>query len=803
MWGRGLPVDGRILITGSAVVAGGSAVAATWWFTGPWSALVGAVGATIAGVWSARGLARRDSSAAAQLQLSRHIQIDVRGRLPLVRACLDPIALGVHPAASGSSVADRVPPFVARDFSERLQDALQAEDFVLLIGESTAGKTRAAYQAMMAALGDHMLLELRDRAGIAAAVEAARGATRPCVVWLDDLERFLGTGGLTRGDIRALVSGGQHRHTIVATMRAEEHARFLHGGRQGVDQLHADAQRQGEEVIRLAHRIHAPRRWSIAELARLHEHRDDPRICEALAHADTFGVSEYLAAGPQLVGAWQDAWAPATHPRGAALVSAGVLARRSGMHRPLAAQELEQVAAGFLEQRGGVLLRPEPHSEAVAWATTPLFATSSLLLPDEHGSLRAFDYLIDALPKEQPPAAALTALVAVATLDEVLDLAELAYGWEHLDIAEAAYRRALAHPDPRRRAEAVSGLSYVIDTRDGSEQALRFASDIAREREARLGPTHPETLDARSVEAWHIHHSGDSARALAVAEPLVSAARGTPGITPEFSLALRRGVAQFHSTLGHHAEAAQVCWNLAQDWEAYAGADSHSAVESLVFHARHSGRAQGPDAAYANVQAVFRDARLAPGTDAYRDLGHLLAYQALEAHDYATAARLFAERADAVRQEVGTGHSNTLHLQYELAGCLWHLAETAEAIRLLHQIVADHEALSHRDQRLGLRYRLRLAIWIGAAGDPGEAAQQLRHLVAVSRDTRGADDPLTLRIRSHAAHWTAETGDVVQALGQSRDLLADCDRILGPTASLTTTVRERNSRWERALPPVT
>ncbi|UGQ13529.1 hypothetical protein LO772_07965 [Yinghuangia sp. ASG 101] len=731
--------------------------------------------------------------------VSRNLVVDGRGRLPLVRDCADPIALGVHPAASGHGAIDRVTPFVTRDVSDRLHTAVQSRDFVLLVGESTAGKTRAVYQALTAVLGDHVLVEPHSRADIAAAVEAACTSARPCVIWLDDLERYLGTGGLTRGDIHALVSGGRHRNTIVATIRAEEQARFLFAGNHYADRLGDDARRQGAEVIGLAHRIHLPRRWSTTELTRLREHTADPRIAEALEHADTFGVSEYLAAGPQLFSAWQDAWAPGTQPRGAALVAAGVLARRGGVHRHLTAHELADAADAYLEQRGGALLRPEPLTEAVAWATTPLFATSSLLLPNTHGALRAFDYLIDALPKDQPPSAAVAALVAVATLDEVIDLAGLANGWEMVDIAESAYRRVLADPAAARRPQAMSDLSYLIEARDGSAQALRFASDTVRECEARLGRDHPETLYAQSLEAWHMHHNGDSARALAIVESLLATFGSTPGVDEEFVLSLRRGVAQFNATLGNHAEAAQAWLDLARDWELRTGPDAHVVADGMVFHARHSGHAQGPGHAYANVQALFREPRVAPGTSAHRDVGHLLAYEAVEAGDFATAARLFRERAEMMEQEVGPTHSRVLHLRYELADCQGHLGDPGHAVRTLEEVIAAHEMPTAGDQRLGFRLHLRLATWIGRAGDPSRAARRLRQLADLCRSSRGAEDRMTLAIRSHAAGWTAESGDVAHALTESRGLLATCERVLGPSASLTTTVRERHDRWERGL----
>ncbi|WP_093622817.1 hypothetical protein [Streptomyces sp. 3213.3] len=148
-----------------------------------------------------------------------------------------------------------------------------------------------------------------------------------------------------------------------------------------------------------------------------------------MKHIDRFGLAEYLAAGPQLLQEWCNAWAVGNRPRGAALVSAAVLARRCAIHRPMSKALLARIAQPILEQRGSIRLRLESLASALEWATTPVHATSSPLLPEDNGEYIAFDYLIDALPKDPPPAAALHALLSFATEDETIDLAELAEGW--------------------------------------------------------------------------------------------------------------------------------------------------------------------------------------------------------------------------------------------------------------------------------------------------------------------------------------------------------------------------------------
>ncbi|MEV0116891.1 hypothetical protein AB0H77_27225 [Streptomyces sp. NPDC050844] len=79
---------------------------------------------------------------------------------------------------------------------------------------------------MPATLPDHVLIAPRHREAIGTAVGQA-AEERRCVLWLDDLERFLGAEGLTRIDIARVMGGEGHHRVILATMRAAEQARFV------------------------------------------------------------------------------------------------------------------------------------------------------------------------------------------------------------------------------------------------------------------------------------------------------------------------------------------------------------------------------------------------------------------------------------------------------------------------------------------------------------------------------------------------------------------------------------------------
>jgi hypothetical protein len=182
----------------------GVGVVSAVWVSGPAAGAVGSVlAAAVFGVVSSRAKTLLDRHADHRDTLpGQVVAADASGRLCRVRELDDPIALRVHPTAplehtvDGHAVLDRVPPYVPRDVQDHLHQAVARGGFVLLSGDSTAGKTRAAYEAIRALVPDHVLVAPAGRESLATILPAVLEQRR-CVVWLDDLERFLGPGGLT------------------------------------------------------------------------------------------------------------------------------------------------------------------------------------------------------------------------------------------------------------------------------------------------------------------------------------------------------------------------------------------------------------------------------------------------------------------------------------------------------------------------------------------------------------------------------------------------------------------------------
>jgi tetratricopeptide (TPR) repeat protein len=446
------------------------------------------------------------------------------GQLPKVRDVRDPVILGVHPSSSvdsrvagpaGQSLPERVPVYVARDADDDIARRVAAGGFILLVGDSSAGKSRAAFQAVVA-LPDHVLIVPRDRASLGSALDRAC-AVRRCVLWLDDLEGYLGRGGLTRAGIVSLLVGKRAHRVVMATLRSAEEAILVgeDAGSAGGSQHRRDI----HEVIELAHRIQLPRIFSTPERKRAESLAWDPRISDALAHASEYGVAEYLASGPELMRAWEDAWSANTdpravsHPKGAALIAAAVDIRRGGYSSPLPRALLEQVHDHYLEERGGFRLRPESMTDAWAWATSPRRATTALLSPFGDRHVRVFDYLLDRVqeelgPSDNVPDAIMEAALDVSSAADADSIGGIAYAHARYQLAERAFWVAY-----QARVEELG--EEHLDTLDVRATRANMLRDLGRPAEAEAehravvdiatrvyGPEHPQVLECRAGIAF-------------------------------------------------------------------------------------------------------------------------------------------------------------------------------------------------------------------------------------------------------------------------------------------------------------
>jgi TPR repeat protein len=304
--------------------------------------------------------------------------------------------LGVHPAlgladarpAGQRARRDWYPPYVPRDRDEQIDQALMGGGLVIVEGRSGSGKSRVAAEAVRRVAADRQLLIPAGPDELAALSEPP-GRLHSAVVWLDNLERFGGPGGLDLPMLERLCPQERQDVVIVATLRSEERQWLERrpGIGSGNPASTADALRVAT-VVRLGPEFSAVERERAAAM------RADPRIAHWLDHGGPTGLAEYLAAGPPAVDRWL-AGRDGENVLGAALVSAAVDCRRLRHTEPLPLDRLTELARIYLDPRDAHRPGRPTIEQALEWATEPVSGASSCLLPQSEDRYWAFDYLVD------------------------------------------------------------------------------------------------------------------------------------------------------------------------------------------------------------------------------------------------------------------------------------------------------------------------------------------------------------------------------------------------------------------------
>ncbi|MDD6793202.1 MAG: tetratricopeptide repeat protein [Thermobifida fusca] len=513
-----------------ALVAVAPQLLAAYQVTVPWAVTVATVIAALAalalGAWQHRyeqDATRRDEQDRA---LSEGCLTLPSGRLPKVRDFSNPRDWGVHPAATSGATAS-IPPFVPRDVDEELRTHLATSTFVLVVGDSTAGKTRCAFEAVQAVLPHHTLIIPTTVSGIAAALRAAEQHPK-CVLWLNDINTWFSAPELTREAVSRLLAPARRGHrVVVATLRAAEENQWRTIPE---DSAVADTHRKVHDLLSRAHRIFLPRLFTPAERERARNYARDQRIADALQQADEYGIAEYLANGPQLLAEWESAWSANTdpqapsHPRGAALIAAAVDLRRAGYASVLPRRLIEEVHGHYLDQQGGHRLNPEALDDAWQWATRPRRGTTRLLTPHDPDHVDVFDYLVDSVQRrtragDHVPEHVITTALTYAAATDAHSIGITAKADGRYRLAEHAHRQA-----------------YTT-------------------RADEHGPTHPDTLDSRNNLALALHDLGRLEEAETEYRAVLDAHRRILGDNHHRTLAIRSNLASLLQALGHFEKA--------------------------------------------------------------------------------------------------------------------------------------------------------------------------------------------------------------------------------------------------------
>ena len=327
--------------------------------------------------------------------------------------------LGVHAAISVPGAPQEVPPeYVPRDVDTaehgiraRVAAAALRGGFVLLVGGSSVGKTRCAVETVRALMPDWWLVHPAGPGQVAA---LAAAPVPRLVVWLDELQRYLdGEHGLTGAVVRELLNAPGPA-VIIATLWPVFFTAYTSLPAPDGPDPHA----REREVLDLADVVRIGPEFSPAEQGRARAAAArDPRLRVALESAG-YGLTQTLAAAPQLVARWEDA--QTASPYAWAVLTAALDAARLGTRAPLSADFLCAAAPGYCTSQQQAEAPDNWFEQALAYATGKLHGAVAALSPAGAGMGRVAgytvaDYLIQTASRERR-----TARVPASTWDALL-----------------------------------------------------------------------------------------------------------------------------------------------------------------------------------------------------------------------------------------------------------------------------------------------------------------------------------------------------------------------------------------------
>jgi tetratricopeptide (TPR) repeat protein len=728
------------------------------------------------------------------------------GSLPRARDITDAVRLGAHEAAlveaepgappGGASAA---PAYIPRDLDAELREQLAAGGFVLLVGDSAAGKTRMAFEALRATLPDHTLIAPVNVDAVTAAMSHATDQ-RCCVLWLDDLERFLGPGGITAADIdRLLGDSGSHR-VIMATLRAAEQARLAVATRD--DDRTPQGLRDVREVLDRARQVQIARSFTTAELERAGSRGWDARIAEASRHGDSHGIAEYITAAPSLLRAWEDARSSSagTHARGAAIVAAAIDLRRAGYIAPIPRDLLNETHERYLDDAKTSSTPPEPLAEAWAWATSQRRLTTGLLRPVGDNRIEVFDYLTDAVqrhadPLDLVPEPVVRTALTAADASDADSLARTAYSQGRWPLAADAWRLCcqLLASDPRRGKQhpdtltSRGNLALVLHDLGRLEDAEAENRAVLTVRQQVLGPDHADSLTSRDCLALVLCDLGRLEEAETEIRAVLAARHRVLGRHHPSTLASRANLAAVLHERGQLDEAETETRAVLAARRRVLGRNHPSTLASrnnLALVLQDRGQLDEAETETRGVLAARKRALGPSHPDTLASRNNL----ALVLHDLGRLSEAEAEirAAHAARQLVlGAHHPSSLVSRNNLARVLRDLGWLDEAEAEIRAVLAIRQRVLGPDHFSTLASRNSLAGVLHDRGRLDEAEAEIRAVLAVTLRVLGPDHPDTLASRNNLALVLRDQGRLDEAEPEFRAVRGSQQRLLGPDNAST------------------
>lgn len=367
-----------------------------------------------------------------------------------------------------------VPKYILRDQDAKLASVLPGGGFVLVVGEIASGKSRFAYEGVMAVLRNPTWVIPKYPDSLKQLCEA-NAVVPPGVVWLKNLNVYIDKGGIDVNILDWLLESG---HTVVATMSDKHFEKY-----NNVADLDGCTDDQGKERTRAGyellnrlgpeHRIPLSARFSQQECARARKLSWDPRVGAALRHAKEQRLTSFMAAAGGLRQRYSEP--NSVNGVGLAIVRAAVDCCRVGCVPEVPHELLLSLYPLYLDGVDGCCQSgEEAFSVGLQWAMGKQ-AGIALLTPCDPDSYEVFSYLLDDDGRGAPPEETWLGVVNFIernAKDRALSVGRQALRAGKTKIAERAFTIARCCEDP-----AVNGCASfycgVLAERRGSRDEAR------------------------------------------------------------------------------------------------------------------------------------------------------------------------------------------------------------------------------------------------------------------------------------------------------------------------------------------
>lgn len=264
---------------------------------------------------------------------------------------LDALDLEVHPAISLGTNADELPTlptYVDRSHDLRLRQIVKSSEsgesaVAVLVGSSSSGKTRAAWEAVRHLPKSWSLWHPLSPGRPKAVLDGLDEIPPRTVLWLNELQHYILTSSPEVGEevaarLRALLRDDRRAPIlIIGTVWPEYLAKLLAIPAAGEFDLHSQAR-----SLVVTTEIKVPSSFNAAELRTASE-TGDPRLRQALTHSQSGEITQYLAGAPALLERYETA-----PPAAQAVIKVAIDAQRLGYAANLSRSFLERAAAGYL-----------------------------------------------------------------------------------------------------------------------------------------------------------------------------------------------------------------------------------------------------------------------------------------------------------------------------------------------------------------------------------------------------------------------------------------------------------------------